>query len=305
MKWLRCLQCNQKFPENEFKAHQRESKSPCELVRSPRDCRPPRRPRYTRAPVPTFHLRVAFLEAHEDAAAGVLFARAAPRTKTSASSRKPRGFERMTVARATPSRNSTVFLPLLVSSARVSPRPHRAPGPIRRTTPPSPAPPAASPLFGQQPNRRARAKRLIHDRSRSRSLPQVKCGVCHELLLRGQKEEHEKVCLGRVCRPLAAKNPAAAAGARPRARLARFSGTREPKLAALRGGANKNGKDSADIVPPAQGERRAQSSRVHARDASLPRRTFPRARLSRVPNPARKAPALTPGRWRIPTRAST
>ena len=36
MKWLRCLQCNQKFPEDEFKAHQRESKSPCELVRSPR-----------------------------------------------------------------------------------------------------------------------------------------------------------------------------------------------------------------------------------------------------------------------------
>ena len=75
MKWLRCLQCNQKFPENEFKAHQRESKSPCELVRSPRDRRPPRRPRYTRAPIPTFRLRVAFLEAHEDAAAGVLFAR--------------------------------------------------------------------------------------------------------------------------------------------------------------------------------------------------------------------------------------
>ena len=34
VKWLRCLQCNKKFPENEFKAHQRESKSPCELVRA-------------------------------------------------------------------------------------------------------------------------------------------------------------------------------------------------------------------------------------------------------------------------------
>ena len=32
VKWLRCLQCNKKFPENDFKAHQREAKSPCELV---------------------------------------------------------------------------------------------------------------------------------------------------------------------------------------------------------------------------------------------------------------------------------
>jgi len=32
VKWLRCLQCNQKFPEPDFKAHQRASKSPCELV---------------------------------------------------------------------------------------------------------------------------------------------------------------------------------------------------------------------------------------------------------------------------------
>lgn len=32
VKWLRCLQCNQKFPETDFKAHQRESRSPCELV---------------------------------------------------------------------------------------------------------------------------------------------------------------------------------------------------------------------------------------------------------------------------------
>jgi hypothetical protein len=32
VKWLRCLQCNQKFPEDKFKEHQRESKSPCELV---------------------------------------------------------------------------------------------------------------------------------------------------------------------------------------------------------------------------------------------------------------------------------
>jgi hypothetical protein len=34
VKWLRCLQCNQKFPEDRFRDHQRESKSPCELVRS-------------------------------------------------------------------------------------------------------------------------------------------------------------------------------------------------------------------------------------------------------------------------------
>ena len=34
-KWLRCLQCDRKFPEPNFKAHQRESKSPCELVRMP------------------------------------------------------------------------------------------------------------------------------------------------------------------------------------------------------------------------------------------------------------------------------
>ena len=33
VKWLRCLQCNQKFPEDRFREHQRESKSPCELVR--------------------------------------------------------------------------------------------------------------------------------------------------------------------------------------------------------------------------------------------------------------------------------
>jgi|AntAceMinimDraft_11_1070367.scaffolds.fasta_scaffold289687_1 hypothetical protein len=33
VKWLRCLQCAQKFPEHDFRAHQRESKSPCELVR--------------------------------------------------------------------------------------------------------------------------------------------------------------------------------------------------------------------------------------------------------------------------------
>ena len=105
------------------------------------------------------------------------------------------------------------------------------------------------------------------DRSRSRSLPQVKCGVCHELLLRGQKEEHEKVCLGRVCRPLAAKNPAAAARAAAQARLAGFNGTREPKLAALRGGANKNGKDSADIVPPHK-ENAAPSHPVRATQAS-------------------------------------
>ena len=35
VKWLRCLQCNQKFPEDRFREHQRESKSPCELVRPP------------------------------------------------------------------------------------------------------------------------------------------------------------------------------------------------------------------------------------------------------------------------------
>ena len=34
-KWLRCLQCDRKFAEPDFKAHQRERKSPCELVRKP------------------------------------------------------------------------------------------------------------------------------------------------------------------------------------------------------------------------------------------------------------------------------
>ena len=132
------------------------------------------------------------------------------------------------------------------------------------------------------------------DRSRSRSLPQVKCGVCHELLLRGQKEEHEKVCLGRVCRPLAAKNPAAAARAAAQARLAGFNGTREPKLAALRGGANKNGKDSADIVPPHK-ENAAPSHPVHAR-RKPPAPDVPRARLSprRTRRARRPAPAPAP-----------
>ena len=130
------------------------------------------------------------------------------------------------------------------------------------------------------------------DRSRSRSLPQVKCGVCHELLLRGQKEEHEKVCLGRVCRPLAAKNPAAAARAAAQARLAGFNGTREPKLAALRGGANKNGKDSADIVPPHK-ENAAPSHTVHAR-RKPPAPDVPARKAVPASNPPRKAPAPAP-----------
>ena len=204
----------------------------------------------------------------------------------------------MTVARATPSRNSTVFLPLLVSSARVSHRPHRAPGPIRRATPPSLAPPAASPrLFGQQPNRRVVCETSDPDRSRSRSLPQVKCGVCHELLLRGQKEEHEKVCLGRVCRPLAAKNPAAAAAPAAQARLAGFNGTREPKLAALpRAAPIRTARIRRTSYPRTR--RTPRPVIPCTRDASLPRRTFPRARLSprrtRRARRRRRAPAPAP-----------
>ena len=34
------------------------------------------------------------------------------------------------------------------------------------------------------------------------SCTQVKCGICHELLLRGQKEEHEKKCPGTRSKPL-------------------------------------------------------------------------------------------------------
>jgi hypothetical protein len=53
----------------------------------------------------------------------------------------------------------------------------------------------------------------------------VKCGVCQELLLRGQKDEHEKVCLGRGANPKAAAAAAAAAAARV--------ATKQAKLAAL------------------------------------------------------------------------
>ena len=60
----------------------------------------------------------------------------------------------------------------------------------------------------------------------SRDRPsQVKCGVCQELLLRGQKDEHEKVCLGRGANPKAAAAAAAAAAARV--------ATKQAKLAAL------------------------------------------------------------------------
>ena len=67
-KWLRCLQCDRKFAEPDFKAHQRERKSPCELVRMPEtSCGPrlyncprsfPRRARLSDPTTPLRHTRL-------------------------------------------------------------------------------------------------------------------------------------------------------------------------------------------------------------------------------------------------------
>ena len=90
--------------------------------------------------------------------------------------------------------------------------------------------------------------------------PQVKCGVCAELLLRGQKDEHEKICVGKaaMCRPVAPGAPGAAAAAARAAAQAKLAGlgagTRVPAHLRAPPRANpaaaKHGKEWADHVPP-------------------------------------------------------
>ena len=64
--------------------------------------------------------------------------------------------------------------------------------------------------------------------------------MCQELLLRGQKDEHEKVCLGRGANPKAAAAAAAAAAAR--------AATKQAKLAAL-GARAAQQRPAADAKP--------------------------------------------------------
>ena len=205
----------------------------------------------------------------------------------------------MTVARAT-LRGPPPFSPSSSRSARVS---HRLTARPDRygARPPSLRHLPRPPPFGQQPNRRVVCETLIP----TVRVPLPPAGQMRRVpraLLRGQKEEHEKVRLGRVCRPRR-EEPRRRGRAAAQARLPDSTGP-ESSSSRRRGGANKNGKDSADIVP-AQGERRAQSSRARGRKPPAP--DVPARKAVPTPNPPRKAPAPAPAPagWRIPTRAST
>ena len=310
MKWLRCAPGDGAFPENEFKAHQRLVASPrSELVRSPRDRRPPRtapverrehpfRPfvsasrssKRTRTPLGESPVRAAL-----DAEDRSLLSEAA-------------GFERRP-SPAPPRGIPPFFLRLLVSErARVS---HAESSPRARIDtahdPTLSCAGAASPrLFGQQPNRRVVCETSDPDRSRSRSLRRSNAACATSSSSAARRTARRSASA--ACAVLSPRRtPAAAARAAAQARLAGFNGTREPKLAALRGGANKNGKDSADIVPPHK-ENAAPSHPVHAR-RKPPAPDVPARKAVPASNPPRKAPAPAPAPapdcWRIPTRAST
>ena len=82
--------------------------------------------------------------------------------------------------------------------------------------------------------------------------------MCQELLLRGQKDEHEKVCLGRGANPKAAAAAAAAAAARV--------ATKQAKLAAL-GARAAQQRPSADAPPADKNRLLAQRAPVTKENA--------------------------------------
>ena len=170
----------------DFKAHQRESKSPASwcVPAARRAMRPGVRPGPERDERRRGVRRPALVSnaPHDARAVREPFrrARVVPRARR-ARRRARRDIWRRSDGRFGRLAATTTRELSRASLASISPPPPPRPRPElpANVAPSFPAPPAPPPPFLP---------------------PEVKCGVCAELLLRGQKDEHEKICVGKAAR---------------------------------------------------------------------------------------------------------